>query len=69
MFFAGMLGSIKDEDVSGINVVWSLCGTPGSIFAWHIEDRILAALNVLVAGAPKEWYVVKKDDYWRICEC
>ena len=40
-----------------------ISGKPGSLFAWHVEDRHLASLNYGHNGSPKLWWAAASKDY------
>jgi hypothetical protein len=46
------------EKTPGVHTPYMYCGTPGTVFAWHVEDWHLSTANFLLCGQLKHWYVV-----------
>lgn len=51
------LGNIKLE---GVNTPYLYFGSFGSMFAWHVEDYNMSAVNFHHYGKPKFWYGVSR---------
>lgn len=44
--------------IEGVHTPFVYVGAWGTMFAWHVEDGLLGAINYLHRGQPKVWYVV-----------
>lgn len=49
-------------EIQGVTIPYLYFGSWRSMFAWHIEDRALWALNYLHFGRPKVWFGVPPAD-------
>lgn len=50
------------SEIQGVTIPYLYFGSWRSMFAWHIEDRALWALNYLHFGRPKVWFGVPPAD-------
>jgi hypothetical protein len=70
----GQLGEDELEDIrSAINVTasgtifpWAYGGHHRTIFGIHFEDAWLPSANLHIAGAPKVWIFIRKDDFEKL---
>ncbi|KAL8366661.1 hypothetical protein RB595_010499 [Gaeumannomyces hyphopodioides] len=53
---------LPDKGVPGIQTPTAYEGTAHSVFAWHLEDLFLYAVNILYKGK-KRWYVIEPGSF------
>lgn len=50
--------AVDEVDIPGVLTPFVYIGTVNSSFEWHVEDDLLASINIVHSGSPKYWYVV-----------
>jgi hypothetical protein len=50
--------NVCEEKIPGIHTPYVYGGTPGTFFAWHLEDFQLYSANYQIDGAAKVWYTI-----------
>eukprot|EP01084_Bolivina_argentea_P306475 529605_1 len=54
--------NLLSADIEGVTIPYLYFGSWRSMFAWHIEDRALWAINYLHFGKPKIWFGIPSKD-------
>ena len=54
--------NLLSNEIQGVTIPYLYFGSWRSMFAWHIEDRALWAINYLHFGKPKIWFCVPPND-------
>jgi JmjC domain, hydroxylase len=58
--------SVANEAASGTLFPWGYGGHYRTFFGIHFEDAWMPSANLHVAGAPKIWVFLRKDDFTRL---
>jgi JmjC domain, hydroxylase len=58
--------SVVSEAASGTLFPWGYGGHYRTFFGIHFEDAWMPSANLHVAGAPKIWLFIRKDDFRRL---
>eukprot|EP01084_Bolivina_argentea_P217418 369145_1 len=53
-------------DIEGVTIPYLYFGSWRAMFAWHIEDRALWALNYLHFGRPKVWFGIPPSESYKM---
>jgi hypothetical protein len=59
---SGNLLTTISRQMVGINTPELFIGSRFATFAIHIEDQAVSAVNTLIYGAPKQWYIVRPSE-------
>ena len=53
------------KKIAGVNFSFIYIGTAMSAFNWHVEDRELYGLNIVLFGFAKVWDVIRPSDAYK----